>query len=768
MVGSDRLAARLIRFRWPIVVAWLILLIALLPFASRIEERLTVAARVTNSESAAVDDLLATRFRSPFARWIALVVTGVPGPKTAEGREVLRLVVESARSHPHVTRTFSYLDDPDSLFLGAQTDGTFLIVGLDPDVDRLERLLPRLRQTTTQLERELRLRFPKVTLRWTGEVALNADLREASAAAAASAERAALPLTLSVLLVAFGALSAAMLPLAAAAAAVGITLGIVALLATWWPLSIVLQNVVSMLGIGLGIDFALLMVSRFRSVRARGVLPREAAIECAAHAGPTVLLSAGTVAIGFAALLLLPLDEIRAIAVGGLLVAIVSSLVAVTLVPAALAIAGSRLELGRVPWRNAQRSGQWWARWARVAVAHPFAVLALGALPLCALAWQATRLDTRLPRGDWLPRDMESARALRDLQRMERGNIVQTVRIVLDMPGGVSVLDHSGWLATSRTIASLLREPDVARVRALPTMAPGAIPGPMLESLLPEELRTTFVSRDGGATLLEVVPTSDASPNALVDFVTRLRDRGAPALSGLRGARMFVGGIPAFNADYRHALTGRFATAASVVIVATLLVLGLALRSIVVPIKAVALNLLSVSAAFGAMVLVFGDGVGIGLLGLDSAPGGTFPMIPVLVFCVVFGLSMDYELFLVSRVAEARRAGLSESDAIVEGVRHTGGVITSAAAIMIVVFGAFTLGDVLLIQMLGFALAVAVLIDATVVRMAIAPALLRLAGRWNWWPGSLSWRGVFRARAIPRSGAAAQRPLPVHEVEASP
>jgi putative drug exporter of the RND superfamily len=339
---------------------------------------------------------------------------------------------------------------------------------------------------------------------------------------------------------------------------------------------------------------------------------------------------------------------------------------------------------------------------------------------------------------------------------------------VLDMPGGVSVLDHSGWLATSRTIASLLREPDVARVRALPTMAPGAIPGPMLESLLPEELRTTFVSRDGGATLLEVVPTSDASPNALVDFVTRLRDRGAPALSGLRGARMFVGGIPAFNADYRHALTGRFATAASVVIVATLLVLGLALRSIVVPIKAVALNLLSVSAAFGAMVLVFGDGVGIGLLGLDSAPGGTFPMIPVLVFCVVFGLSMDYELFLVSRVAEARRAGLSESDAIVEGVRHTGGVITSAAAIMIVVFGAFTLGDVLLIQMLGFALAVAVLIDATVVRMAIAPALLRLAGRWNWWPGSLSWRGVFRARAIPRSGAAAQRPLPVHEVEASP
>jgi RND superfamily putative drug exporter len=135
------------------------------------------------------------------------------------------------------------------------------------------------------------------------------------------------------------------------------------------------------------------------------------------------------------------------------------------------------------------------------------------------------------------------------------------------------------------------------------------------------------------------------------------------------------------------------------------------------------------------MVLVFGDGAGIHLLGHDAPPGGTFPMIPVLVFCIVFGLSMDYELFLVSRVAEARRAGASNSDAIVEGVARTGRVITSAAAIMLVVFGAFMLGDVLLVQMLGFALAVAVLIDATVVRMAIGPALLRLAGRWNWWPG---------------------------------
>jgi len=156
-------------------------------------------------------------------------------------------------------------------------------------------------------------------------------------------------------------------------------------------------------------------------------------------------------------------------------------------------------------------------------------------------------------------------------------------------------------------------------------------------------------------------------------------------------------------------------------------------RSVMVPVKAVALNLLSVGAALGAVVLVFQDGHGASLIGAP-AMGSLFPALPALVFCIVFGLSMDYEVFLVARVLEARRSGMTEDAAMAEGLTRTGGVITSAAAIMIVVFAAFTLGDFLMIKVLGFALAVAVLLDATVVRLAIGPALLRLAGRWNWWP----------------------------------
>ena len=360
MAGSERFGAAIVRWRWAVVLGWLLVGAALLPLATAIETRLTVAARVEHSESAAVEDVLDARFHSPFARWVALVIAGVPTPNTAAGRAVLEQTTEIVRAQPSVTRTFSHLDDPDSLFAGATGEGTFVVVGLDPDVSRPERLLPGLRTATAALERELRGRHPTATLRWTGEIALNADLRVASAAAAARAERRALPLTLVVLLVAFGAIAAAMVPLIAAMAAVVVTLGMVALLASWWPLSMVLQNVVSMLGIGLGIDYALLTVSRFRAARAEGASVHDASATCVARAGPTIVLSAGTVAIGFGALLLLPLGEIRAIAVGGLLVAVTSALVAVSLVPAVLAICGSRLEVGRVRVPGSRWMSTWW------------------------------------------------------------------------------------------------------------------------------------------------------------------------------------------------------------------------------------------------------------------------------------------------------------------------------------------------------------------------------------------------------------------------
>jgi putative drug exporter of the RND superfamily len=200
---------------------------------------------------------------------------------------------------------------------------------------------------------------------------------------------------------------------------------------------------------------------------------------------------------------------------------------------------------------------------------------------------------------------------------------------------------------------------------------------------------------------------------------------------------MLAGGIPALNADYETIISKRFKTVTALVMIGTLLALLCGFRAIFAAVKAILLNIVSVAASFGALVLVFQDGHGSGLFGVPGGTGSVFPLVPIVAFAIVFGLSMDYEVFLVARVLEARRSGMGELEAIPEGMAKTAGLITSAAAIMIVVFAAFTFGDFLVVKMIGFTLAIAVLIDATLVRMVIGPALLRIAGDWNWWPGGL-------------------------------
>jgi RND superfamily putative drug exporter len=276
--------------------------------------------------------------------------------------------------------------------------------------------------------------------------------------------------------------------------------------------------------------------------------------------------------------------------------------------------------------------------------------------------------------------------------------------------------------------------PGVARVQSIATVLKSEQPGTALFALLPEAVQRSAVSTDRRAAVLEVVAAANADFTQVIQLARDIRALDVARLSGVPGARLRVGGMAAMQADYVDVIHANGTTAITTVVLLTLIVLIIGFRSVLVPLKALALNLLSVAAAFGAVVLVFQDGHGASLLGLSGPLGGVFPAIPILVFCIVFGLSMDYEVFLVSRVAEAR-GQMTDTDAIVEGLAKTGGVISSAAAIMLAVFGAFALGDFLFIKMLGFALAVAVFLDATVVRMAIGPALLKLSGRWNWWPG---------------------------------
>jgi RND superfamily putative drug exporter len=713
--------------------------IVLLPFSFHAERHLETATRVEGSEAESVRQELASRFRSPFVDRVVLVVQGLPPADSAEGERALATIVAALRQEPGVSGVVSHLELRDPIFLG-RGGATFVLVGLASTDGPVESLVPKLHELANSLQNQLRGRYPAVKLELTGEIPLNFDIRKASADDVQRGESLVIPATLALLLVAFGSLVAALIPLAVGQLAIAGTLAITGFLAQRWHLSILVQNLATMLGLGLGIDYALLMVSRFREAISAGLDAPAASVIAARRAGRTLLISASTVAIGFLALLTVPISEIRSIGVAGFLVAAISVLLTNTLVPAVLALLGPRINAGRMPFtpkldpHRAERTGRRWRQWGRVIVAHPWLALFLAGAPMLLLAWQATRLDTSLPRGNWLPQAAESVHALHTLEQMDRAGVVQSLRVIVELPTDSIEQTDAGWNALDRLTKELARDPRCARVISITTIAEG---NRSALSDLSRETRRTFLSSDGRAALLEVLPAASVSLRGQVDWVRELRKTGAAALSGVPGATLRIGGIPALNADYQTIVEDHFASVMALVVGGTLLALLGGFRSLFAAVKAIALNLLSVAASFGALVLVFQDGHGSSLLGVPGGTGSVFPLVPIVAFAIVFGLSMDYEVFLVARVLEARRSGLREEDAIPEGLARTAGLITSAAAIMIVVFAAFTFGNFLVVKMIGFTLAIAVFIDATLVRIVIGPALLRIAGDWNWWPGGL-------------------------------
>ncbi len=718
----------------------LVAVLTLLPFSFHAERHLETATRIEGSEGGKVPQELATRFRSPFVDRVVLVVQGLPPADSEEGQQALGTIEERLKNEPGVSGVVSSLDFRDPIFLG-KGGGTFVLVGLASNEGPVESLVPKLHELARSLQGQLQGRYPKVKLELTGETPLNFDIRKASADDVRHAESLVIPATLILLLVAFGSLVAALIPVAVGQLAIATALAIAGFLALRWHLSILVQNLSTMLGLGLGIDYALLMVSRFREAIAVERDGLKASAIAARQAGRTLLISASTVAIGFVALLTVPISEVRSIGLAGVLVAGMSVLLANTLVPALLAALGPRINAGRVPFiaswdeHRAARTENRWRRWGKVIVAHPWLAILLAGAPLLLLASQAARLDTSVPRGDWLPSAAESVRALHALERMDRVGMVYSLRVILELPTDSIAQTDAGWNALDRFSKRLASDPRSYRVISMTTMADSDRSG--LDNL-PRETRRTFLSRDGRAALIEVLPATSVSLNDQVNWVRELRNTGAPALTGVPGATLRIGGIPALTADYQTIVRDRFVSVITLVVVGTLIALLGGFRSLFAAVKAIALNLLSVAASFGALVLVFQDGHGSRLFGVPDGTGSIFPIVPIVAFAIVFGLSMDYEVFLVARVLEARRSGLSELEAIPEGLARTAGLITSAAAIMIVVFAAFTFGNFLVIKMLGFTLAVAVLIDATLVRIVIGPALLRVAGDWNWWPGGLS------------------------------
>jgi len=737
-----------VRWRWAVLGGWgLIAVVAALRAPQTVNLLDLRGGSHRPTEARIADSLLRTRFPRAFSEYFVVTVQGPSGFSQGRPGATLDSLLAAARRPAWVGTVLGWPDARDSLFLGPDRRSTFFLVAVTaPTSDSIAGLVAPFRHI---LETQLR-RLPErddYTVRVTGRAPLEADIRELSARDSRRVELRVLPIALLILVLAFGALVAALLPILIGVLAIAVSLALIGLLARVTPMSVFVLNLTTMIGLGVGIDYSLLMVTRFREELNHGLRPREAAERTVVTAGNAVITSGLTVVVGLAALLLTPLVDTRSIGLGGIVVVAVAVLLSVTLLPALLATMGRDIDrprwlARRLTWYHAP---QIWEGWARALIRHPWRALMLGGTAIALLAWPLARLSVGLPARHWWPAATEAGAAVDQLTGMGRSGYLFPVRLVMEAPDA-GLMTSAARLRGLRTLADSLRtDPRVGDVRSLLDLSPGS--GILTLSVLLSDLDSArvqypaldgYLSPDARFTLLDVIPADTVSlPTAmgLVESARALVTSGS--VRQLRDSRILVGGYTAAAVDFQRDLLQRFPLLVVLVLAVTGVMLALAFRSVLVPLKAIVMNSLSVLATFGVIVLVFQQGFGSRLFGLAEPTGAIYVAVPVLVFAVVFGLSMDYEVFLLSRIKEAFDRTGRNTEATTEGLGATATVITSAALIMITVFGAFAFAGVLVMQLLGFGLAVAVLLDATVVRMVLVPAFMHLAGRFNWWPGRL-------------------------------
>jgi len=741
-----RLLARLlVRWRWPCVAIWAVVGAVAVALAPRTQHRLkTHGGSGTPTEASAVDDLLRTRFAGPLSEYLAVTLEAGAQLGDGDGGRAVDSLRQSLAALPYVSGVLSFHSTGDSTFIGRDGHATFLIVALRvPTGDSAGGLVAPIRRLVGERVKSLPVRG--LTAHVTGRSALDIDVRTISGEDSVRGELISMPLTLIVLIFAFGALVAGILPLVIGFLAISVSLALIGVVARFTPMSIFVLNLTTMIGLGVGIDYSLLIVTRFREELNRGLPRRNAAIRTITTAGGAVITSGLTVMVGFAALLLTPLVDTRSIGIGGLIVVSVAMALSITLMPAMLALLGRAIDgpkwlARRLAWYHAPMV---WEKWARSLSRHPIRALTLGGAAVAVLTFPLLFIRIGLPARNWWTPGTEAGQGVEILNRMGVSGVMTPVRLLVEAPAGERVVSAT-WLRKLRALSDSLRaDPRVRTVRSVVDLrARSSILGYSLlysdiasaRSQYPEFL-DAYLSRDSRMTLMDVMLSDSTSLTSAMGVVRRARLLGREIMPDSGGARVWAGGFVASNLDLQEHLLKRFPLIVLLILLTTAAMLAISFKSVLVPIKAIAMNTLSVGATFGLIVLVFQYGWGSSLLGLDGPTEAIYVLVPVLVFAVVFGLSMDYEVFLLNRIKEAFDKNGKNDEATMEGLSATAPVITSAALIMILVFGVFAFARVLAMQFLAFGLAVAVLLDATLIRMVLVPAFMHLAGEWNWWPG---------------------------------
>ena len=519
-----------------------------------------------------------------------------------------------------------------------------------------------------------------------------------------------LPAALIILVLVFGSIVAGLVPLLLAILAIVAGLGLVALVAQIWELSIFVVNMLTGMGLALGIDYSLFVISRYREERMAG-REQHAAIEAAgATASRAVLFSGSAFVIAMLGMLIVPNTVMRSLAAGAILVGVTSLAAALTLLPALLGLLGDRVNSLRIPLFGGRAEGRFWNAIVRRVLSRPAFSLVLACAVLIAIAIPAFSLKIGTNGISTLPDRFSSKRGYLALQRDFPGATADPVRIV--------VADHASDPAV-RSAVQRLR----SRLAADPEFGQGQI----------------RYSTDGQVAALDVPIRGDDASDQALSAVRNVRSTDIPELFGPTNARVLVGGRTAEQVDYSDSVTNPTPYVFIFVLGCTFLLLTIAFRSIVVAGTAILLNLLSVCAAYGLIVLVFEKGYGNGIFGFTQADT-IEAWVPLFLFSVLFGLSMDYQVFLLSRIKERYDETGDTTASVAWGVGSTARIITGAALIIVAVFAGFAKGDLIAFQQMGFGVAIALLLDATVIRSVILPSAMTLLGRWNWYlPGWLGW-----------------------------
>jgi uncharacterized membrane protein YdfJ with MMPL/SSD domain len=665
-------------------------------------------------ESGRADKVLADAFRDESAE--AVLIQGESAAATdPEFRAVVERVSDELRAVPGVRA----LEDPYSPASegGISEDGRSALVTFELPGD--EEAAADAAAATLDVTAAVAEESPAFFVGEFGDASANEQIGAAFEDDFQQAEVTSLPITLVILVLAFGALVAAGIPLLLGATAVAAAIGLLAPLSQLWPIDEAASSVIFLIGLAVGVDYTMFYLRREREERARGRAPEAALEAAAATSGRAVLVSGFTVLIAMSGMYLAGASTFTSFATGTMLVVAIAVLGSLTVLPALLSALGDRVNKGRVPFLRhpedrAGREPRIWSAVLDPVLRHPAAAAAAAAAVLVALAIPTLKITLAVPGVDSLPKDLSTVQTYDRIQESFPGEAI---------PADIVVEAEDVRSPEMRAAIEELADEVAAR-----------------DDLFAQELTVDKVSEDGRVALVAAPVAGDGTDETSKEALATLREELIPRTVGaVPGAEAGVTGLTASTEDFNDLMAERVPIVLAFVLGLAFLLLLVTFRSIVIPLKAIALNLLSVGAAYGIVTWIFQEGHLESLLGFEST-GGVTSWLPLFLFVMLFGLSMDYHVFILSRVREAYDGGMSTSDAVAHGIKSTASVITAAAVVMVAVFSIFATLSMVEFKQFGVGLGVAVLIDATIVRAVLLPATMKLLGDWNWYlPSWLEW-----------------------------